>query len=414
MRGSMDLIYRVLLETWKTLAEMAPYLLLGFAVAGILSVLVSPEKIEKHLGGRGFLPVLKAAIFGVPLPLCSCGVIPVAASLRRHGSSKGATLSFLLSTPQTGVDSIFVTYALLGPVFAVFRPIVAFITGLVGGSLMDIVQTEEEHKESPSSGAGKDACCSQEKKQSALLRIIDYGFVILPRDIAGPMAVGLVLAGLLGAVVPHDFFAGSLGTGFTAMLVMMLIGIPLYVCATASVPIAAALISAGVSPGAALVFLITGPATNTATIVTVWKVLGRKATAVYLGTIAITALAAGYTLDLLFTVSGIQAQDLACCNHTSAFGSASAVLLLGILGYGLLRPSAARGDSKQEDHEEVLQVTGMTCSHCAGSVKRALGECKGVESVDVDQKSGRVTVIGRDVSRLDLIKAVESLGFGAK
>jgi uncharacterized protein len=325
------------MQLWSTLAEMAPYLLFGFGVAGILSVLVSQETVERHIGGRGFMPVFKAALFGVPLPLCSCGVIPVAASLKKHGASKGATLAFLISTPQTGVDSILVTYSLLGLVFAVFRPVVALVTGLIGGWLADISESNEEKNEHARNPAPcHDECCHPHGGASKLVRAIRYGFVILPRDIARPLLVGLLAAGVIAALVPKDFFLGTMGSGIGQMFVMMLIGIPIYVCATASVPIAASLILKGVSPGAALVFLITGPATNAAAIAAIWKMLGRKTALIYLGTVAVTALGAGILLNHLFVLTGIDPAHAAHQMLSPWIGNASAIILLCILGFALL------------------------------------------------------------------------------
>jgi len=333
----MTILTEIGLQLWRTLAEMAPYLIFGFGVAGILSVLVSQETVERHIGGRGFMSVFKAALFGVPLPLCSCGVIPVAASLRKHGASKGATLAFLLSTPQTGVDSILVTYGMLGIVFAIFRPVVALVTGLLGGWLTDISESGGKNNEHASKPAPcQDECCGHSTGANKLVRAIRYGFVVLPRDIVNPLLIGLLAAGLIAAFVPDDFLAGAMGHGMGEMFVMMLVGIPLYVCATASVPIAAALILKGVSPGAALVFLITGPATNTAAIITIWKVLGKKTTLIYLGTVAVTALGAGILLNHLPVLTGI---DPAHASHQMLpawIGTASAIILLLILGLALL------------------------------------------------------------------------------
>ena len=188
-------------EFWGVLTEMSPYLLFGFLVAGILSVFIRPETVERHLGGHGLWPIVKASAFGVPLPLCSCGVIPVAASLRRHGASKGATTSFLMSTPQTGVDSILVTLSLLGPVVAIFRPIVAFVSGVIGGSVVSLTQ-----KNDPSTVETvekcHDSCCSTDGPvHGKLMRVLRYGFVTLPRDIAKPLLAGLVIAGLIAVLV---------------------------------------------------------------------------------------------------------------------------------------------------------------------------------------------------------------------
>ena len=219
---------------WAVLSEMAPYLLLGFFAAGLLSVLISPELVERHLGGRGLAPVLKAAAFGVPMPLCSCGVIPVAASLRRHGASRGATTAFLIATPQDGVDSILVTLSLLGPVFAIFRPLVALVSGLLGGSLVSALASEGQDAGSAAEKC-RDACCAPQR-QGRLYRVFAYGFGALPRDIGRALLAGLVIAAGISALVPPESLAPYLGGGVVAMLVMMLVGIPVYVCATASVP----------------------------------------------------------------------------------------------------------------------------------------------------------------------------------
>jgi uncharacterized membrane protein YraQ (UPF0718 family) len=330
----VETLWQLLVDFWATVAEMSPYLLFGFLVAGVLSVLVSQKMVERHLGGRGLLPVLKASLFGVPLPLCSCGVIPVAMSLRKHGASKGSTISFLLSTPQTGVDSILVTYSLLGPVFAVFRPLVAFVTGVIGGGLVDLfARSPEPVPESPK--PAEDCCCCHKPKHR-FLNAMKYGFVSLPRDIGKPLLIGLVIAALIGVIVPDDFFAGRLGTGLPAMLVMMAIGIPLYVCASASVPVAAALILKGLSPGAAFVFLMTGPATNAAGLATIWNTLGRRTAIVYLLTVAGCALASGLLLDSLISSVDVA---MACHDHQMGpgpLGHLSAVILLTVLGYAFL------------------------------------------------------------------------------
>ncbi|MCE5267430.1 MAG: permease, partial [Planctomycetaceae bacterium] len=253
----MDIIVRVLVESWAVLGQMAPYLLFGFLAAGVLSVCISPEFVERHLGGRGFGPVVKAAALGVPLPLCSCGVIPVGASLRRHGASRAATTSFLLSTPQTGVDSIVITYALLGVGFAVYRPLAALATGLVGGFLVMIfaqrqgANGEQDHEPTECT----ESCCTGKRSSGRIRRALEYGFVTLPRDIGLPLLAGVVIAGAITALVPQpNELRPYLGGGILSILLMMAIGVPLYVCASASVPIAAGLIYLGASHGAALAF----------------------------------------------------------------------------------------------------------------------------------------------------------------
>ena len=397
-------------DFWAVLSEMAPYLLFGFAVAGALSVLVSPEFVERHLGGRGVWPVAKASAFGVPLPLCSCGVIPVAASLRRHGASRGATVGFLISTPQTGVDSIFVTLSLLGPVFAVFRPLVALVSGMIGGTLVSVVDPDAADTEAAESC--QEACCAGDPEQGRFRRAVAYGFGALPRDIGRALLAGLVIAAVISAAVPADFFAGVLGGGIGAMVIMMLLGVPVYVCATASVPVAAALIAKGVSPGAALVFLMTGPATNAATIATVWRVLGRRTAIVYLLTVALSALAAGVLLDLIFDVGRVSPGPAMGWMLPDLVKWACAAALLAVLAAAVFAKHPhghGAGEPAEHGRATTLRIKGMTCSHCANSVRRAILECPGVTEVEVDLATGRATVSGGDFGVLR--KAVEMLGY---
>ena len=330
----IDLIQLFIKDFWATVAEMSPYLLFGFFVAGVLSVFISPSVVQRHLGGRGLWPLLKASAFGVPLPLCSCGVIPVSMSLHKHGASKGATISFLLSTPQTGVDSILVTFSLLGPVFAFFRPFAALVTGLVGGSLVEIIDAQTEVQKPQEC---TDACCDGSKQKSKIARVLHHGFVTLPGDIGRAMFTGLIIASLISAVVPQDFFAPFLGGGIIAMIIMMILGIPVYVCATASVPVAVALIAKGVSPGTAMVFLMTGPATNAAALMTIWSGLGKRTAITFLATVAGCAIAAGLLLDYLATGADIEVISKVGWMLPDYIKNISAVILLSILGFAIIR-----------------------------------------------------------------------------
>jgi uncharacterized membrane protein YraQ (UPF0718 family) len=321
----------MLMEFWATVAQMSPYLLFGFAVAGILKVLIPTSFVQKHLGGKGFWPIFKSSLFGVPLPLCSCGVIPVAMSLRKRGASKGATIAFLLSTPQTGVDSIFVTWALLGPVFMIARPLIALITGIVGGVAVDMFDRKES-----AIPAIEDDDDSPENKNSLTMGL-RHAFIVLPRDIGVAMLIGLVIAAIIAVAVPDDFFADKIGTGIGAMFIMMLVGIPLYVCATASVPIAAALIAKGLTPGAALVFLMTGPATNAAGFVMIWKILGTRTAIIYLLTVAVCAIVSGLLLDAVFSNLSSQIQGHFHQMATTPLEHISGAALLAVLFWGIYK-----------------------------------------------------------------------------
>jgi len=451
-----EILAKIITESWQVLGQMSPYLLFGFLVAGVLSVCVSPEWVERHLGRRGFGPVLKASLFGVPLPLCSCGVIPVSASLRRHGASRAATTAFLLSTPQTGVDSIAVTYALLGPVFAIFRPIAALLTGFVGGGLVQVFGEPDgrgtgvfcrngpkgalhERLPSPSyddelvAADCTEACCADARERSVLFRVLRYGFVTLPRDIGAALLVGIVIAGTMAVLVPQDHMNAYIGGGVVSILLLMAVGVPVYVCATASVPIAAGLLHMGASPGAALAFLIAGPATNAATFTTIWKLLGRRTAILYLMTVAVSAIIFGLVLNGLIPVVESALPQLGSHAHAAAQGSwlhhASAVVLLAVLAFSYCTAWTALQhtngkEAAEEESRDVgngvnqcrleLVVTGMTCSHCTETVRRVLVESTGVRSAEVDLSSGRAIVRGRNLDPDPLVAAVAGLGYAAR
>jgi hypothetical protein len=414
-----ETLWDILVSFWDVLGAMSPYLLLGFLVAGGLSVVISSRLIERHLGGAGLGSVLKAAAFGVPLPLCSCGVIPVSASLRRHGASRGATASFLLSTPQTGVDSLMVTYALLGPVFAIYRPIVALISGVLGGGLVSAAAGGDGGGGRQAEAPCQEPCCAPGGR-GRLRRMLHYGFVALPRDIGRALLVGLAIAALISALVPEDFFARHVGGGIVGVLAMMALGVPIYVCATASVPIAYALVaSGGASPGAAFAFLVAGPATNAATLAVVWRVLGRRTALVYLGTVAVTAVAGGLLLNGLVSAADVRAGHVGHAVLPQPVKWAAAVLLLGVLAAAVLRKGPA-GAAGHADHRAAaaqtarLRIAGMTCGHCAATVQRALAECDGVRTAEVDLHAGRATVTGERLRDADLAEAVRQVGYRAE
>ena len=423
----MNIVAQIGVASWQVLTQMAPYLLLGFLICGILAVFISPQWVERHLGGRGWGPIWKSALFGVPLPLCSCGVIPVAASMRRHGASRGATAAFLLSTPQTGVDSILATYALLGPVFAVFRPLAALLSGLVGGGLVAACREDAADDAvalptgSDGPTCGDDGCLAAPAGHGRLRHALVYGFVTLPRDLARPLLVGLLLAGVVTAVAEEGFLAAYLGGGIVAMLAMMVVGIPLYVCATASIPVAVSFIHLGASPGAALVFLIAGPATNTATISVIWNLLGRRTALLYLGTVAAGALASGFALDMLYEHFAFAGPLAGTHSHAGGggdwFGTISAVALLAVLAVSLLVRQRNGADTAAAPaaraRGRVIRIRGMSCQQCAATVKRTLLELPGVEDVAVDLKAGQATVYGDLPATETLIAAVTSLGYRA-
>ena len=431
---------------WWTAAEMSPYLLLGFLVAGLLSVFVSAVWVERHLGGRGLGAPVKAAVFGVPLPLCSCGVIPLAASLRQHGASKGATASFLIATPQTGVDSIFATYALLGPLFAVVRPVVALVSGVVGGVAVQLTDRAApqgvalpvlgETKGDAANGKDKcstdGSCCGPKAADeptwgAKVVAGLKYAVVTLPNDIAKPLILGIVVAGVIAALAEPGTLAPWLGGGLLAYLVMTAVGVPMYVCSTGSIPLGLSFIHLGASPGAALAFLIAGPATNAATIAVNWRMLGRVQTFVYMGTVVASAVGAAYLVDALVAALGqtyIPQEHMGHVHEMSGSGHVWAALLVALVATAMIvarlpkrrdpAQSIATEESNMADDTKTLEVKGMTCSHCAAAVTRALRESPGVTRADVELASGRATVTGPAVDVGALVRKVEELGYSAK
>jgi len=309
-----------LTSSWQLLLDSAPYVILGLALGGILQAFLSPGYVARHLGKGRFLPVLKAALFGIPLSICSCGVMPAAAALKRQGANNGATIAFLISTPESGIDTISISYALLGPILTVARPLAALLSAFVAGSLENLLNPPRPQLVMFSAIACPvDNCCDgrechpdRHRRHHSFLEKVRAGLRYAALEIWGDLAawflLGILLAGMITALVPETVITSYLGGGIAAMLLMLLIGIPLYICASSSTPIAAALILKGVSPGVALVFLLAGPATNIATITVLTGLLGKRATALYLASIAVVSVLCGLGVDWLYWTLGIKAQ----------------------------------------------------------------------------------------------------------
>lgn len=413
-------------ESWLVLGQMAPYLLFGFLMAGVLSVCVPAAWVERHLGGRGVWPVLKASLLGVPLPLCSCSVLPVSASIRRHGASRSATSAFLLSTPQTGVDSIAVTYALLGPVFAVFRPIAALLTGLAGGGLVELVEPSGGDGAQAQPAACEEPCCSDQGRKGVVARVLHFALVTLPRDLGGALLVGIVIAGGLTALLEPNQWQQYIGSGAMSILLLMAAGVPVYVCATASVPIAAGLMHAGASPGAALAFLIAGPATNAATFATVWKLLGRRTAVLYLVIVALSAVAGGLLLNWLIPSAHAPQLHPDAHVHETTGGNwidhLAAIGLVAVFAFSYLsarrrktaEPEAAEEQAPTGAGQRLeLTIGGMTCGHCAQTVGRALRGCQGVHRAEVRLQQRLAIVTGEGLDPQRLADVVAQLGYSA-
>lgn len=365
-----DTIFKFFADFWEILRQMSPYLLFGFFLAGIIRVLLPVRWVEKHLGGEGFYASLKSSALGVPLPVCSCGVIPLAASLRKHGAGAGPTTAFLISTPQTGVDSILATWAMLGPVFTVFRVAAALLSGLLGGWAVSLLAKSSAAPVNGADNGNGHADDTPKSFKGKIVEALRFAFVTLPGDLAVPLMAGLIISGLIGALMPAKFFETHLASLPLQMLLMLAMGIPMYVCSTASIPIAAALVlNAGISPGAALVFLMSGPATNMATIATITRMMGWRAMITYLASVAGTAVAAGVLMDTAF--AGITISPMAMHQHeggVSIFFTAAAIVLLAMLvihlGLKLKEKFAATAEAHSCCEKEKPQQPQKTCCHC--------------------------------------------------
>jgi len=301
------------LAIYEVYLSIAPYLLIGLTFAGLLHIFVGTDFITKYLGKKGFWSSVKASLLGVPMPLCSCGVIPTAFQLKKSGASSGATVSFLISTPQTGVDNIVPTYAMLGPIFAIVKPLYALFSGIIGGVVTDLLTSSQDEMlplvGGSSCTSGSSCNCHEDshkghnhspKKVGKLAEFFHYSYIEFLDDLAPQLVVGIILAGFI-SIIPNNVFDYVAGNYFLQILVVLLIGIPLYVCDTSSLPIALALFAKGLLPGAIFVFLVVGPATNVATITLIARSMGKKIISIYLSVIAITGVLGGLLINYIYS-----------------------------------------------------------------------------------------------------------------
>jgi len=432
----LDYIKLFFTEAVKLFFEMAPYIVLGILIAGVLHVFLSKNFVARHVGGNNISSVFKAAIFGVPLPLCSCGVVPTAVYLKNSGASKAAVTSFLISTPQTGVDSIAATYGMLGPVFAFFKAAAALIIGMAGGIADFLLDKKDKQYEKPAatSPAVKPIMLNSQYPGffGKIREIFRYAVFELLDDIALNFVIGLGIAALISIVIPDDFFTRSfLSNPLVGMAVMVIIGIPMYICSTSSIPIAVALIAKGISPGAAYVFLVAGPATNAASLAIISKALGKKTTIRYLITIITGSLLFGILMNLLFTRLGISPFGAAMNHVHSEEGISPFVMVVSLTFLAALillfarrlqarlkgKPSDCCGgdcshaqDSAPEKMMTKISIDGMTCGHCKANVEKALGMVEGIRMIDVNLND-KCAYIDGDFNVSDAEGAVKNAGY---
>jgi uncharacterized protein len=401
-------------------AEMAPYLLLGFLFAGILHVYIRPGQITRWLGPHSLKSALYAALIGIPLPLCSCGVIPTGIAFHRDGASGPATVSFLISTPQTGIDSILVTWSLLGWPMAVIRPVAALFTGILGGAFA----IRKDGTERPDTEKMQQPV-QQMVAGSPLKRMLHYAFIEFMEDIAKWLLIGLLLAAAMAVIIPDGFFTRYMSHPLLSMLVVLVASVPLYVCATGSVPVAAVLMMKGLSPGAALVLLMAGPATNIATITVIGKTLGRRNLFAYLIAIIAGSLVFGLLTNVFFSSVGIM-QFMDHSHHDHAhhllpewLNLASLVILSFFMGVAILRKRGwlsrfnRKGAAPSDDHSAIQQikVSGMTCNHCRSNVEEIIGRQPGVKGVEAEVSTGIVRVQAESINPEAWAAALSASGF---
>ena len=473
----METFLIFLSSLWAIVLDMAPYLLLGFFIAGLLYAFVPQTLIAKHMARPGFRSVLNATLLGIPLPLCSCGVIPTTVGLRRAGVSRGACTSFLISTPQTGVDSILATYSVLGLPFAIVRPIAALVTGIFGGLATDRLFSKEENA-APNAVVDDavvevkcecgchddhcdcddddchchdhdDCCCGDDchchegfNFVGKMKKALGYAFGELLEDVGKWLAVGLLIAAIITVAVPDNFFDALKDYPFVNMLIVLAIAIPMYVCATGSIPIALSLMMKGLTPGAALVLLMAGPAINSASMLVINKAFGKKQMTIYITSIVIGAILFGLGIDYLlphewFAVAGTHTMD-ACCHkeeEASWFAIGCSILFLLLLaralwhtlgghhhttpsnsptGGGHNHPDGVNPPPVGEQEGVILHIEGMNCSHCAKNAQSAIEAVAGVKSADVDHIAKTTIITANDGCSLDLEaikKAVADAGY---
>ncbi len=403
---------------WNMIHAMSPYLLLGFLIAGVLHAFVPVSLTARLLSGTGFRSVAWAALIGVPLPLCSCGVLPTAVSLRRSGASRAASTSFLIATPQTGVDSIAATYSMMGLPFAILRPVAALVTALFGGlavgrfersgKLSDIDAAEASATEArPATLAGK------------LWLTLRYGFYDMMQNIGRWLVIGLLVAALITVLVPDNFFSLYARWPLLNMVVIVAIAVPMYVCATGSIPIAAALMMKGLSPGCALVLLMAGPAANVASMMVLGKAFGHRATAVYVTSIVLGAIGFGLLVDYWPGLREAFVAAMPChSGHAHHMGGAewlknscsiALIAMLAVATIGKYNKSIQLKRIKTP-RMKTVKIRGMMCNHCKANVERGLSELEGVTSVSVDLAQGLAYVEG-EVSDEVIAEKVTQLGY---
>ncbi|MFO7671369.1 MAG: SO_0444 family Cu/Zn efflux transporter [Bacteroidales bacterium] len=423
----MEVVKSYLVELARLVNEMSPYLLMGFFFAGLLRVVFPTRMITRYMGGRNFRSVLNASLLGVPMPLCSCGVLPTGIGFYKNGASRGSTISFLISTPQTGVDSILATYAMLGLPLAIIRPVVALFTGVGGGLLANRAdRISDGRRNAERDEQKKTTIITEQQPERSVKELFRYGFVELLQDISKWLIIGMLVAALLSLLIPADFFTRSISNEYLSMLMMLLASVPLYICATGSIPIAAVLIMKGLAPGAALVLLMAGPATNIATMAVIGNSMGKRSLWIYLVSIIGGALLFGTLVNEFVPREWITGWMTPGMNekmhhHHAAWYQwlASGALGLLIINGTIMKLWARRRSKSDEKNEKekmgtqffTYRVEGMTCNHCKAAVENGLAKLDVISEVVADPGINQVRLQADGLSDSQVKETIEGLGY---
>lgn len=416
-------------EIINLINEMSPYLLLGFLLAGIMKAFVPDTLYKRYLSNNNFKSVLNAMLIGIPLPLCSCGVLPTAMGLYKQGASKGATTTFLIATPQTGIDSMIATFSLMGLPFTILRVLAAIITSIIGGVMVNVFDKEDrviidndnetaKHKEKLSF-------------KGKIVTTLKFAYIEMMQDIGKWLIIGLLVAGAITVFIPESFFALFADNTLLSILFVLLLAIPMYLCATGSIPIAVALMLKGLSPGTALVLLMAGPAINFASILILNKFLGKKSLIIYLTSIILGSITFALIVDNLFPrewfTSHLTEIKECCATSTTIFNIVCTILLLlllinaFILKYFVNQKCSCTGQSctchesinEESQLYQKIIIEGMKCNHCKANAESAILSVKGVSKVAIDIVSGEAIIYG-NFNINEIISSIEDLGFKVK
>jgi len=398
---------------WNISVEMAPWLLLGFFFSGIFHAFVPMDYTMRHLGKNNFVSVLKAVLIGIPLPLCSCGVIPTSISLYKNGASKAATNAFLISTPQTGKDSFMATYALMGLPFAIIRPIFAIISGIFGG-LLGMIFFKKNTIDS--NYIIENQIDNKLTLKQKIIKSFEYGFITMVSDLWKWLVMGIIIATLITLLVPDDFYNEYIGNFWIETAIVLLLSIPLYVCATGSIPIALSLILKGFSPGTALLLLMIGPATNITTFSMIYHALGKKFVLVYLFSVIISSLFFAWFINAFFDkkwlISSINFSKITM-NHTSIISIICTIILFCLIFYSIYLLYINANKKSNMAYNKILNVEGMTCNHCKLNVEKNLKNITGITNVNADFQNNSVEIEG-NANWDEVIKTISELGYSVK